>query len=745
MNYKRICGGDMKDNSFVVKDAHRKKERDLKDSLKRELVAYISEILTNADDSYRRLENKGILPKDQIKEILIEIKDDRRKQGDFVVSITDQAEGMSEEELKIKFKDYGADKAEGQLHTRGLFGQGAADVLFNASAEHRTAMIESFKDGKLTKAKFIYDKNNENLKRVEFDPVNRKGGQLEIIRHSMGIIGNGTKVTFGIPSRVKYNPNAIISEIETYPFFKFILNDPYRKVVLKLENETVEHHLSSAAYQFTDKPLFKKDFVITYKDYSLNCKLMLWEIDKKTIKHKILVIDEHQVIYDDHFFGFDTNPKARNLGGLLEIKDFYRVLRNELNADDPIAIITDNRKGFDTSQEFYQVLKNELIKIINPKLDEIGEDINEVDISANKKISEMLKKLNSYFVKNMPEEIPYSGKEKGLLPPEQGLAFVRDEMSLTVSKKYMIILLINANLVTDQQPIRLSSENLEIISLSQDSVSFKKEEANPYGLVIKRFLIEAKAFSDNPIRITANSGIIYSHALIKPIEYEIHYPENGLEFFPNRIKHKPNRNHNGDLYVDNKYYSPGKVIQFSSTESFVRFENIEITLKESDFDANGIAILKVLFYGGELGDRYSVIASIDDAKTSLRVEIKESKKDDSDGTLGLISSIKFHSDYENKHEQAKFSKTDKVLMINRINPINKTIWSNINFLKDFTSVSPKQLNYLLDLCSYHGALQIVEYQMIHHGFMVNHDNMNDLESKIYKIKTDIFEILKADN
>ena len=47
----------MKLNSFVVKDAYRKKERDLKDALKKDLVAYISEILTNADDSYRRLEN----------------------------------------------------------------------------------------------------------------------------------------------------------------------------------------------------------------------------------------------------------------------------------------------------------------------------------------------------------------------------------------------------------------------------------------------------------------------------------------------------------------------------------------------------------------------------------------------------------------------------------------------------------------------------------------------------------------
>ncbi len=734
----------MKTNSFVVKDAHRKRERDLKDSLKRDLVAYISEILTNADDSYRRLENKNQIPKDEIKQILIEIKEDRRKKGEFVVSITDQAEGMSEEELRTKFKDYGADKAEGQLHTRGLFGQGASDVLFNASSEQRTAIIESFKDGKLTKAKFNYDKNDTDLKKVEFEPIDRKGSQLSNIRQSLGIKENGTKVTFGIPSRVKYNPKTIVNEIESYPFFKFLLNNPYRKVVLKLEHETVEHHLSSANYQFTDKPLFKKDFSITYKNYMLQCKLTLWKIDKKIIKNDILIIDEHQVIYDDHFFGFDTNPKARSLGGFLEIKDFYKVLRDELNGADPIAIITDNRKGFDTSQEFYQLLKAEVIKIINPKLDEFGDEIDEIDISSNKKISEMIKRLNSYFVKNMPEEIPYSGKDKGILPPEQGLAFVRDEMSLTVSKKYMIILFINTRIVSDQTAIKLMSENTNIISLSQESISFKKEEANVYGLVIKRFLIEAKSFSHEPIRITANSGIFYCRALIKPIQYEIHYPEEGLEFFPHRIKHKPDRNHIGYLYVDAKQFEPGKTIIIEAEEPFVNLDVTRITLKETDFDSNGIAMFKIQFTGGELGDRYSIYATIHDTKTSLRVEIKESSRRDTEGMLGLISSIKFHSDYDNKHEQAKFSKTDKVLMINRVNPINKAMWSNINFLRDFSNVSPKQLNYLLDLCSYHGALQIVEYQMSHNDFLVNKESFKLLESKIYQIKTDIFEIINND-
>ena len=732
----------MKQNSFIVKDAFRKRERDLKESLKKDLVSYISEILTNADDSYRRLENTGFIPRDEIKVILIEIKEDRRKKGEFVVSITDQAEGMSEDELRKKFKDYGADKAEGQLHTRGLFGQGASDVLFNAASEQRTAMIESIKDGKLTKARFNYNKNSSNLKEVEFDPIQLKGSQFENMRQALGIFQNGTKVTFGIPKRVRYNPRTLVEEIQSYPFFKFLLMSKNRKIILKQEGELVETKLTSEAYQLIEKPLLKKDFELIYKNYKLKSTLTLWSIDKKLIKHDILVIDEHQIIYDNHFFGYDTQPKAKNLTGFLEIKDLYKVLRDELNAEDPIAIITDNRKGFDTSQDFYQILKSQIVKIINPKLDQIGEDISEVDITANKKINELLKKLNTYFIKNMPEEIPYSGKEKGIYPPEEGLAFVRNEMSLTVSKKYMIVLLINSRLISDVETIKLRTEDSDIIGISQIEVSFKKEEENPFGLVKKTFLIEAKKFSNTATKIIAESKTHSCQALIRTIEYEIHYPIDGIEFYPNRMRHKPGKNHIGNLYVDKAFFKTTETILIRSDEPYVIIDNSAIHLNESDFVNSGIAVFKINFSGGELGDRFKVIATIEKTSANLNVEIKEPSKRENDGNLGLISSIKFHSDYENIHEQARYTKTDKVLLINRVNPINKTMLSNINFLKDMNTISLKQLNYLLDLCAFHGALQILEYQIVHGDFVFNKNDFLQFEKKLYQVKTEIFELIK---
>jgi hypothetical protein len=426
----------------------------------------------------------------------------------------------------------------------------------------------------------------------------------------------------------------------------------------------------------------------------------------------------------------------------LLIKDFYKVLRDELNSEEPIAIITANRKGFDTSQEFYLLLKAQIVKIINANLKDIGEETDEFDISSNKQISDALKKLNSFFIENMPEEIPYSGKEKGVLPPEQGIVFIRDEMSLTVSKKYMIEILINAKVVPDHIPIILKSENDTVIGINQQVISFKKEEANSYGLVKKSFLIEALEFSENPIKISAKIENFYCQAFITTIDYDLHYPLDGLEFFPDHIRQKPKKLFSANLFVDKTYYPLGTRIRISSIEPYIIIENDDFLINEEDFDKNGIAVFKIYFSGGELGSKFKIKASVNEISSLLKVEIKAPDKKKDNGTLGLISSIKFHSDYEKKEEQASFSKTDKVLLINRVNPINKAVWSNIELFNDINTIAGKQLNYLFDLCSYHGALQIIEYQLLHGSYNFSKDEFSSYWKKIYQLKTEIFEIIK---
>ncbi len=87
---------------IYVQDSLRKKKRAIKDALGNDILRYIAELLTNSDDSYRRLENQNI-DSNKEKVIYIELKKEKRKSADnidsYVLSVTDNAEGMTLETL----------------------------------------------------------------------------------------------------------------------------------------------------------------------------------------------------------------------------------------------------------------------------------------------------------------------------------------------------------------------------------------------------------------------------------------------------------------------------------------------------------------------------------------------------------------------------------------------------------------------------------------------------------------------
>ena len=121
----------------------RKKRREMQNALGDNILRYITELLTNSDDSYKRLE-ADFPEKENDNVIYISLENERRNDG-YLLSVTDHAEGMSKETLEKKFGTYAGDNARGiSSHARGIFGQGASDVLKASASEKKTAKIETF-------------------------------------------------------------------------------------------------------------------------------------------------------------------------------------------------------------------------------------------------------------------------------------------------------------------------------------------------------------------------------------------------------------------------------------------------------------------------------------------------------------------------------------------------------------------------------------------------------------------------
>ena len=82
---------------IAVQDLLRKKKRELNAALGDDILRYIAELLTNADDSYKRLESSFLVPKDLEKVIYIEVKEDAKNADNFNILVTDNAETLEKE------------------------------------------------------------------------------------------------------------------------------------------------------------------------------------------------------------------------------------------------------------------------------------------------------------------------------------------------------------------------------------------------------------------------------------------------------------------------------------------------------------------------------------------------------------------------------------------------------------------------------------------------------------------------
>ena len=343
---------------IYVQDSLRKKKRAIKDALGNDILRYIAELLTNSDDSYRRLENQNI-DSNKEKVIYIELKKEKRKSADnsdsYVLSVTDNAEGMTLETLERIFGTYGEDNAGGTpLHARGIFGQGASDVLRASAKEKRTALIETIKDNSVSKLYYNMDENLTPI--INTEKVELSENRLNDYRNNLRIPQNGTKISFGIPANVKFTDKIkdnLAELIAKYPSFRYLLNQDNRKIIYVYEGK--ETIISSKEYQFKDEnEMVKERFSFIYEGKSIDCELKLYlNENKKNDETNIIVCDENYSVFDNTMFDFQNYPSAQVVSGELIIKGLYNLCYEHLNAEEPDAIVRDNRTGFDTKNSFY--------------------------------------------------------------------------------------------------------------------------------------------------------------------------------------------------------------------------------------------------------------------------------------------------------------------------------------------------------------------------------------------------------
>jgi len=329
---------------YLVEDNKRHTRRKMIDALDNDLVKILTELITNSDDSYRRLcKDAGKnLYEDNPAPINIIVDSFNRE-----VTVIDNAEGMSKEGIINNFQSYGADtsgRAKGH-ETRGIFGQGASDVLFTQN----NSKLLTIKNEKFHEALFGYD--DERYFNIEEKP----SLSISKFRAKYGIKNNGTVINFRLNDKVPM-PQNFLEKLRVFYMLRFIFSDPHRKISVKFQKKDKQYQRVAISYQFpkvSEKEILcDEDINFKFEKWQVNGRLKIYQSEHKIKMQethgdlRILVYDNENNIYDNTFFDYsDTHPGIEYLHGELRLNDTADIIREKLNDKDPEEILSDKRDG----------------------------------------------------------------------------------------------------------------------------------------------------------------------------------------------------------------------------------------------------------------------------------------------------------------------------------------------------------------------------------------------------------------
>ncbi len=714
-------------DEFVVKRAKRKLKRDINKVFSGNFLKIITEIILNSDDSYKRLEREH--PDDEVKPIIVDIKRGKTK----TVSVIDYAEGLNAEDFRRIFTEYGAQhNLDENEVVRGLFGQGASDVLFYGAQSARLGKIESIKDKALHTCKFIV----ADEQRVKINTIDRTS-QVKGFKKKHNIKHNGTVVSFGLGDNIAIpHKNFLKDKIEKFYMLRYVLADEKREIILKHDKQKVILSSKKFAVLKADTLIDEYPLNFRFESHHLKGSLKLYEDNQADPEEKVLIIDQYERVYDNTLFGLEEMSGAARIKGVLVLNDLYACLNAYLNQDDPVEILRDSRDGFDQRENFTK----RLFALCKPYVQKQIESMNQkyepkqYILDQDKEIKNALRKINEYYSQLKLEEI--GNLDPGHEPPSNGIQFVRDKIFVTQNKTYSLNLLINANLVSNDDKIKISLNEADRLALTTKVVQYQPHEVDNHGKVTKSVILKGLKITEKPLLIKAEVLDYQTNTEVNIVKETIIYPENGLAFIPRESRIKPNKPHTLKLFVDISRFPLNTVIEVQRKSLHELLpEPHTYRLEEKHLITPVLAKLDIPFQGGKLHETHHFEANALDvkAKALIRIELPQEKDL---GLEGLFSGLDAEYDSTATWQSTYIKETGKI-KLNLAHIINKTLLNDLtieNLKKlDFTK---DQYRYIFEIICFECAKQIVYIKLKKHE--IEHD-ANDILKDIQTVKTGLFK------
>jgi hypothetical protein len=342
------------------------------------LIDGIVELVTNSDDSYRRLEEKGIYRDGKISIYI------SREKGGICrrLIVEDFAEGMSPEELNraIVFGAETSGISEGRS-VRGIFGRGLKETII-ALGEGR---IISRKNGLATETRLWLDKET---KRPQYDD--------EMLQRTKATTEpDGTKVDISVTNEKLKLPEfkTFKSQMTDHFALRDINSSPRREIWLTFEDLKRNDLKIIERIQFNYPPgSLVLDKVIKLPGFGDEFKLKIWESPTPLSSPRNnpyglagILIRTKGAILDNQLFRFESEPAACYFFG----EALSEALETRLRGGQT-EIIDPNRGGMEWRHDYCKALEELIEKELEPF---IRKKKRQLERPPEKEVGESTKKM----------------------------------------------------------------------------------------------------------------------------------------------------------------------------------------------------------------------------------------------------------------------------------------------------------------------------------------------------------------
>lgn len=495
-----------------------------------DLLKGFLELITNADESYARLESRL-----QQASGRIEVEVDRRpRKKQTIIRVIDWAEGMDEATLEKCVGTYGEDTS-GQVG-RGVFGMGLKDTI-NAFGE---GAITSFQNGRK------YRCTLENVEDLAIEP-SREVSNAD--KREFRNVSGGTIVEIVVQNPKVKIPliDSLRQQLQTHVCLRGIMMDPSRQVVLR------DLRSGSADELHYEPP----EGEVLVDSLELELPSFPGVAPKPTVKRAVgleslsqagsyrtggIAVTSRRTYHESTLFGYDEDPHASRIFGELRCDEIYDLQA----AGDPIVDKNRNglRKDHHLTKELWNAARTEIDIIISAERDrQRQKQLSLEQEETLRRFREAVQNLNEIARK----ELQLGGAGPGSVPnvsieirvPQDGFEFIPDTYRVLVAERESLRLRVQVDGTTGiavGDKIEISCDNPHIRVLDDAPVVpklFKEDpplsniqihveglQANAQGFVTARHKGKTAIAALEVVSTRTQKERHVSSGLFKEIKYE---------------------------------------------------------------------------------------------------------------------------------------------------------------------------------------------------------------------------------